>query len=450
MDSKKVQNHGHKPPMGIMYVGTFLRSQTSADVHLLDAQLKNLSIQQVIDRVQELNPIAVGITAWTDFWFDICQLIDGIKKALPDIHICLGGPHVSIYPRESLQKDGVDSIINGDGERPFAHLIKTLMGDTEGGFSGLYLKSQVGDPGQEFQPFVDEELNDIDIPDRTMLPYQEYDSVLANGSVTTMVTSRGCPFACTFCKVLSQKTGFRSAENVVKEMKIIADLGIKEVEIYDDTFGTDRQRVLDICRLLKESKVDLKFTIRDRVAHIDDEVLGKMKEVGLQRIYLGIETASDITLKTIKKGMTVEMGRKAVNLIKKHEIELLTYFMIGLPGENMEDAERTLELAIELKPSYANFSVTIPYPGTAMYDTALNSGIITEDIWKNFVENPTANWQLPVYTEKMSRKQLLSLHKKILHKFYFRKDFLFHQLKRLKNWNQFKKTAKTAYTLWAN
>jgi len=448
MDSKKVRAAGHKPPLGIMYLGAYLRAHTSATVELLDAQLGNLGVPEVVARTTELRPDLVGITTWTDFWYDICRLTDGIKNELPSAHISLGGPHLGIYPRESLTRDSVDSIVIGDGEVPLAHLVRQLEGHEAQAPPGLYLAGQE-ESIDEFKPYVEPDVDSLPFPDRTMLRYREYDSLLANGPMTTMVTSRGCPFRCTFCKLHFQKTLLRSPENVVAEMAEIAGLGIKEIEFYDDTFGMDRDRVLEICQRLKSSGLKFDLTTRDRVSNVDDQVLRELKSVGLKRIFLGVESASNETLRRVKKGTTVEQAREAIQLAKKHGIETMAYFMIGLPGEELADFERTLDFALEAEPDYVNFSVTIPYPGTEMYQEALEKGTIKDDLWLDFVRNPTPDMRMPVYEERYSRSELLSLHKRFLRRFYFRPQYVFSRMSRIRSARQLLKSAKAALSLWS-
>lgn len=448
MDAKKVRSSGHKPPMGIMYLASCLRTHTSAEVVLLDAQILGMSVEEVVKRVESLRPNLVGITTWTDFWYDICRLADGIKAALPSTHICLGGPHLGIYPRESLSRDSVDSIVVGDGEAPLAHLVRSLSGNKNSrAFPGLYFSEQ-RDSIERFDPYIEKNLDELPLPNREMLPYRKYDSLLTRGVMTTMVTSRGCPFRCIFCKLNFQKTVLRSAESVVEEMQEIDRLKIEEIEIYDDTFGTDRRRVFEICRLMRKKGLRFRMTIRDRVSNIDDEVLAALKEVGLLRVYLGVESASDKTLRRVRKGTTVEMARNAVKYAKKHDIGVLTYFMLGLPGENEEDFERTLKLAIDLDPDYANFSVTIPYPGTELYRDALAKGIIEYDIWKEFVEHPTPDMEMPVYEERYSRAELLQFHRQVIHRFYFRRKYLLNRLRKVRSFSQLFKSGKAALSLW--
>ena len=446
MDAKKVRNQGHKPPLGILSIGSYLKKHLQANIILLDAQVRNMTVAEVIGYAERVKPDVVGISTWTDFWYDICTLSDGIKSVLPETHICLGGPHLSIYPKESLTRDCVDSIVVGDGETPFHHLIQQLKGKELTDITGLYFRKNI-DTYEAFEPFVLKEPDRLPLSNRRLLPYQEYASVLGNGMVTTMVTSRGCPHKCIYCKLDAQKTMFRSPESVVSEMEHIKSLGINEIEIYDDTFGSKRSRVLEICRLMKQKGLKFRITIRDRVSNIDEAVISALKDVGLVRVYLGVESVSNDTLKTIKKQITVEQSQAAIEIIKAHGIEVLAYFMIGLPGETTMDFFNTLDWAKKMAPDYANFSVVIPYPGTELYERALKKKILKKDIWKDFVLHPTAEMVLPIYTERYSRNELLRMQKEIIHDFYFRSKYIAQQLVKLRSFDQVRRKAGMALSL---
>lgn len=428
MDSKKVKAGGHKPPLGILYLAAYLNEQVpNCEVVLLDAQAAEFDVAQTLEAILAQRPDVLGVTTWTDLWYPITQLIDAVKARLPETHICLGGPHLGIYPKESLRREAVDSIVIGDGEMPFAHLIRSLQDGTREPCPGLYLAGDI-DQIEYYAPYVETDLDLLPHPERRLLDVTAYGSALSNDLMTTMVTSRGCPFQCIFCKLRFQKTMLRSAENIVEEMTRISALGIREIEIYDDTFGVDRNRILKMCELMEERNLHFRITIRDRVSNIDDEVVNALKRVGLARMYLGVESASDETLKKLKKGITAGQARNAVAIAKKAGIEVLTYFMFGLPGESTEHFEKNYRFAIELDPDYVNFSITIPYPGTELYNMARQKGLIDRDIWREFVEQPVPDMQMPVYEETTSREELLRLHQQYLKRFYFRPRFVLNKL----------------------
>jgi len=446
-----IEEHmGHKPPLGLMYIAAYLKRNSVHEVFLLDSQVEDLSVPQILAQVDRINPDVVGITAWTDYWYDITRLIEGIKRRNRGTHVSLGGPHASVFPKLSLDHPGVDSIILGDGEAPFLALVDALSGGSSPrGIPGLFLKGDEAN-AENSSFYWHENLDELPFPARTALPLQNYTSVLGKERLaTTMVTSRGCPFQCIFCKLHYQRTRLRSADNVVEEFQEIRGLGIREIELYDDTFSVSRQRVIDICQELERRKLGVNWMCRDRVDNVDEETLSWMKRAGCSRIHLGVESGSDRTLKTVKKGITTSQIRAAVGAAKRAGLEVLTYFMLGLPGETREDIGETIAFAIELDPDYATFSVTIPYPGTELYNRGLAEGVIPRDYWREYVEQPVPDFCLPhLYEEHLTKEELLRVRNRAIKQFYFRPRYIRKNLSRVTSLRALLRRARMALSLF--
>ncbi|MGD8561704.1 MAG: radical SAM protein [Desulfarculaceae bacterium] len=429
---------GFKPPIGLLYIATYLKQNTRHRVEIIDGQAERLNLEQCLERVAASGPQVVGISAWTDWWYPSYTLAKMIKDRLPQSHMCLGGPHVSIYPQETLAMPGVDSIIVGDAEVPFAALCDMLaQGRLSGHIPGLHLR-QFGCKTGDDLFHIQKDLDALPIPDRTLLPLKNYSSVLGRNSfVTTMITSRGCPHHCIFCKLNYQKTLSHSASRVIAEFEQIHNLGISEVEVYDDTFTWSKTRVREICQGLIDKGIKLNWAIRDRVTSADPELLDLLKQAGCNRIHYGIESGVDRVIRLMKKNITVEHARRAVAWAKERDFTVLSYFMIGNKGEKVEDVKQTIALALELDTDYCEFSVTVPYPGTQMYTEALEQGIIRQDYWLKFALNPTANFKpLQLYDKDMSLEQMLALRNQAIRRFYFRPRYIMRELMRLRHWHE--------------
>lgn len=433
---------GFKPPINLLYIATAIKEMTGHSVEILDCQLDDTHQGNILDRITEPYDV-IGISAWTDYWYQAMTMAKKLKSRYPCTHIVLGGPHVNIFPQEVLKLDFVDSIVMGDGEILMVRLLERLS-DNAGDdvrVPGVYLRRvKYG----EFSPYICEDLDKLPIPDRTLLPVRKYTSVLSREDyITTMITSRGCPYSCVFCKLKFQRPVSRSAENVIREFEVIHKLGFREVEIYDDTFNWNHKRTIDICKGLVEKKNDIIWAIRDRVDRVEEDVLCYLKKSGCYRIHLGIETGSDEVMQNIKKRISVEQARKAVKLARKHNFVILAYFMYGLPGETLDDAKKTLKLALELRPDYVEFSITIPYPGTELYETALRSGIIPQDYWLEFTRNPAPLYSIPCVIENLiSRKQLMRIRDLSIKKFYLNPRYIMRELFKIRNPGELRRKAK--------
>src|SRR5262249_50100381 len=214
----------------------------------------------------------------------------------------------------------------GDGEIPFLYLCNMVAnGETGNAMPGLHLKAFGVKPGPDTF-YIHGTLDDLPHPDRTLLPITNYGSGPSHERfVTTMITLGGCPHRCTFCKLNFQKNIARSAASVIDEFKKIHALGIREVEVYDDTFTWSRKRLIDICKGLIDADLKIEWAIRDRVSarSIDEETLNLMYRAGCRRIHYGVESGVQRVIDRMKKRITLDQARRAVRLAKQAKMTVL-------------------------------------------------------------------------------------------------------------------------------
>lgn len=424
------------PPLGLMYLAAYLEKNTNHQVKILDCQIENFNLNQLKEKIKQEKPDVVGITVMTFTLVDVINAAKLIKKINPEIKIILGGPHVHIYPEETMKIKEIDYCILGEGEKPLKDLLENLNE-----VKNLYkIKGVVFRDNNKIinngprEPIQD--LDSLPFPARHLTPYKKFSSVLAKRfPVTTMFTSRGCPYKCLFCDRPHLGKLFRahSAKNVVDEMEECQKMGIKEIFIYDDTFGVDRQRVLDICSEIKKRNLDISWDIRTRVNTVDEEVLKALKQAGCQRIHYGVEAGTKKILNVLRKGITLDQVKKAFSWTRKVGIESLAYFMIGSPTENKEDIMQTIKLAKEINPDYVNFTIATPYPATDLYHLGLQEKVLPYDYWKKFAENPNPNFKPLLWEKELSKEELSSLLKKAYRSFYLRPSYVFKKILKLKS-----------------
>tara|TARA_R110002110_G_scaffold376568_2_gene586616 strand:- start:125346 stop:126866 length:1521 start_codon:yes stop_codon:yes gene_type:complete len=442
---------GYKPPLGILYIATNIAENSPHEVKVIDSIAEELSFEEIVAKTVEFAPDVVGISAWTDFWYPAYRTGELIKQALPDTHLCFGGPHLGIYPKETLDVPFVDSVVCGDGETPFLYLCNMVShGVVDNSMDGLHFKEHGVKPVLNVF-YVEGDLDALPIPDRTFMPIENYSSVLGKQKyVTTMITSRGCPHRCTFCKLNFQKNLARSADSIVEEFHKIHALGIREVEIYDDTFTWSRKRLREICEGLIEADLGVEWAIRDRVssASVDDDLLDLMHRAGCRRIHFGIESGVQHVVDRMKKKITLDQARDAVRLAKQAKMTVLTYFMFGNLDETKADMYQTIEFAKELDADYAQFSITIPYAGTEMYTEGLSSGIIKSDFWGAYATNPTPNFLPPEIIETYATlDELKKIRNDAVQKFYFRPRYIAREMLKLGSFHEFVRKAKMGLQL---
>lgn len=447
-----MENDDSMPPLGLLYLAGYLEKYTNYQIETLDCQIEGIEHGELKELIEKKNPDIVGVTTMTFTLPDVVKTIKIIKQAKPNAKIVLGGPHVHIYPEETIQIKEVDYCVLGEGEKPFKELLENIE-DTENLYKvkGIVFKDKKKIINTGSPPPI-QNLDILPFPARYLVPYKKYKSVLAKKfPVTTMITSRGCPFKCLFCDRPHMGNIFRarSAKNVVDEMEECKKMGIKEIFIYDDTFSVDRQRVLDICSEIIKRKLDIAWDVRTRVNTVDEKMLKSMKKAGCQRIHYGVEAGTEKTLKVLRKGITLDQVRKAFGWTKKAKIQTLAYFIIGSPGETKEDIMQTIKLAKKLKPDYATFSILTPYPATDLYKMGLEQGILPYDYWKEFAKNPKSDFRpyLHFWKENLSTEDLFKLLKKAYKSFYLSPNYVIKKILQLKSIKELLVKAKAAFDI---
>jgi len=438
------------PPLGLMYIAAYINRETSHEVEILDCPVENISHEQLREEIKKRNPDAVGITAMTFTLIDVMETAKVVKEVNPLIKIILGGPHVIIFPEETIQNQNIDFLVLGEGERAIKPLLANIEDfDELKKVKGLVFKEN-GITINTGRADLIENLDDLPFPARCLTPYQKYFSIVSSRKpVTTMFTSRGCPYNCLFCDRPSLGKMFRarSAKSVVDEMEECEKMGIKEIFIYDDTFGVNRQRVLDICNGVINRGLNIAWDIRTRVNTVDREVLESLKRAGCQRIHYGVEAGTQRVLNVLRKGITLKQVEDAFRITREVGIETAAYFMLGSPTETKEEMFQTIKLMKKINPDYSQITITTPFPATDLYVMARMEGIMVSDVWRDFAKNPRPGFVPPVWDKELSHFELLSLLKSAYRSFYFRPGYILKKISRLKSPGELFRKARGAFKL---
>ncbi len=445
------EERGYNPPLGILYVAAYARENTPHEIKVIDAVVEELDYTALKARITLEKPDVVGITATTFTLVDACETARLVKEIDKEIQVVMGGPHPYIYPEETINLPGVDFLVLGEGEKAFSALINNLHNPAAlRKIRGLVFRHN-GEVVNTGNPPLIEDLGSLPFPARDLTPYRKYYSLIAKTQpVTTMITSRGCPYRCLFCDRphLGKRFRPRPAVNVVDEMEQCASLGIHEILIYDDTFTVKKERVFDICREIKERGLKVGWDVRARVDTITPEMLKAMKGAGCERIHYGVEAGSPEVIKTLRKGITVEQVRRAFRDTKEAGISILAYFMIGSPGETRMQMEESLRLAEELSPDYLHLAITTPFPETDLYRMGFERGVLKEDYWREFAKAPEAGFTPRVWDEHLSREELVELLHKGYKDFYLRPGYIWNGIKGVKSFSELKSKAKAGIKLF--
>lgn len=430
------EERGYNPPLGLLYLAGYLEQFTDHQVEVLDAQVEELSYDALQAEIRRRRPDLVGLTAMTFTLLDVIKTARLVKAVNPATPVVLGGPHVHLYPEETLAIPEVDYLVLGEGEAAFAELLERI-GDPAAlaQVQGIAFRANGRTTITDIRPLEDD-LDRLPFPARHLTPYQKYSSVIARRApITTMFTSRGCPYQCIFCDRphLGKKFRARSAKNVVDEMEECIAMGIREFLVYDDTFTIQRQRVLDVCDEIIRRKLDIGWDIRARVNTVDAEMLRRLRQARCERIHYGVEAGTDRVLKILQKGITLEQARQAFQETKRAGISTLAYFMLGAPTETREDILQTISFARELDPDFVHITIVTPFPGTKLYSMGLQQGRFTHDFWSEFAANPTADFQPQYWEEHLTREELQELVTYAYKSFYGRPGYILRRLAQVRS-----------------
>lgn len=449
-DEKEI---GYVPPIGLLYVASMAEYISDCKVEVLDAVVEKTSYQKLEQIIKEARPDVVGIYALTFTLLDVIQTAKIVKKINNNIHISLGGPHVAIFPEETINIPEVDSIVLNEGEYVFAELLTVLKekGDLSS-VSGLMFKKN-GIPVFTGTRDYIENLDLLRQPARHLLPIKKYWSILSEtGPITSVISSRGCPYKCNFCDRpnLGKKFRFRSAENIAEELETCKSMGIKFFIFYDDTFTVSKERVYEICSKIIKRKLNIKWDIRARVDSVDENILRSLKEAGCVGIHFGVESGNEVILKNLNKGITLDEAERAFRLAKKYGLKTLGYFMLGNPGETKKQMFETIKFARMINPDYIHISLFTPFPGTPIYDLGLERGILKRDYWKDFASNPTREFVPSLWEESLNRGELIKMLREAYRDFYTRPAYLFASLSNINSVTDFARKVKIGLRLFTD
>ncbi len=418
-------------PIGVLYIATYTQAKTEHNVRVFDYEHGYEKYDDIVPLLEEFKPDIVGITGYTFVFYDTLQVCKTVKKVLPNTPIIMGGPHVEAYPEDTFVHPEVDILVKGEGEETFIDLLNHYEnGKVLEDIQGIYFrnaKSAVQYTGE--RPKI-KNLDEVPFPNRDLLEanpyYTVFNPIMKEASV---ISSRGCPYKCNFCNTFEKRYRYRSASNVVAEMKMLQDAGYDYIHFYEDTFNLFEKKVRDFCLEYLKQGLTIEWAFRGRVDVMSEELADLLKRTNCRRAYYGVESGSDEILKTIGKKINIAQVERAFELTKNAGIEILGYFMIGFPDETPAMIEHTIRTAIKLDPTYMQVLITTPLPGTVLYKNAVDEGAIPGDYFKEYVRSPTPVFKMYSWNRFLDEEQLVTYSKKFYRKFYFRPSYLLRSLR---------------------
>ncbi|MBU2575129.1 MAG: B12-binding domain-containing radical SAM protein [Elusimicrobia bacterium] len=340
--------------------------------------------------MKKLRPDIVGFSGTSASILPCLKMAEDAKKIYAPI-VVIGGIHPTILPEETVRSKNVDYIIAGDGEKSFPAFLKALAEKKEPlGIPGV---GAWRDGGFVFTPPepVDRDIDSFPFPDRdSLVNLDKHKNFLQ-----AIMTSRGCPYNCTFCSGRNITGGlvrYRSPENVVAEIKFLKDrYKTNHIMFYDDMLLVNKKRIHEICELIIGQKLNITWGAFTRADSVDKETLAVLKASGCRSLSAGVESGSDSTLEKINKGYTREQAINGVRLIKEAGIIPYINMIIGFPHETERDIRDSISLIRELNVS-TNINTFTPYPKSDLYDECIRSGLIKGNMdWASFSQHSPHN-----------------------------------------------------------
>lgn len=393
--------------LGLGIISAILK-QNNHKVELIDTTFK-ISKKEIIRKIKEFNPDIVGVTAATNDLYNainICNLIKKIKK----IPIVCGGYHATIAPEDIMRQECFNIAAIGEAEYSFLKLIESIeKGKINYKLKNLWFKKQgkiIKNPIGK----LNQDLDKLPFADREIFDYQKY--INFNRGLATFISSKGCPFMCTYCinKVLIEKyknkgnyLRFRSIDNLFEEIKkVIKRYSVKEIEFYDDTFTLNKPRLKEFCeRYSKEIK--LPFYINARVNAVTKEDFQILKKAGCIRVSIGIESGdSEIRNPILKRNQTEEQIINTFKWAKEALLKTYSFNMIGIPYETGGSIKKTIELNRKINPDYVGVSIFNAFKGTELYNLCLEKNWLNNNYSESYFQS--TNVKHPNFTVKQLKK----------------------------------------------
>jgi len=375
------------PPLGLASMAAYLE-QRGMTVEIIDCYAHPDSDRLIASRLQAEQPAFIGFSCTTSSFLDGIRIAEMARQVLPGIQTVFGGAHVSAL-KEKLFADypAMDYAVIGEGEETLYNLMRN-GGEAPGEVKGIIYRDGKDGPAR-FTGYPEKalELDSLPFPayeklagypKSYMLPIFNYPRV-PNASC---ISSRGCPYACSYCdrSVFRRSFRFNSAEYLYAHLKHLREkFGVRHINFYDDQFTFNKKRVEDLTELILEKPLGMTFNCAVRAEHIDEALVKRMKQAGCWMMSLGIESGDEQLLAQHRQNVDLDHLAQKIRMIKDAGIRTKGLLMMGLPGETEESIRRSMDYVFSLPIDDFNLAKFTPFPGSPIYETIHELGEFEED-----------------------------------------------------------------------
>ncbi|MBA7573505.1 Anaerobic magnesium-protoporphyrin IX monomethyl ester cyclase [subsurface metagenome] len=430
---------GIEPPLWCGLIAAFIRER-GYSVKIIDAEAKNWSPEYTAEKIAEYNPLLAGIivlgsnpsASSTPKMTFTHEILNVLKRKAPYIKTIMGGLHPSALPERTLKEEDVDFICQGEGFYTILQLLKVLKSGNDKGeyeIEGLWYMKDNKVISNGWGKLV-QNLDELPFVAWDLLPMEKYrahnwhcfDHIDRRKPYAVIYTSLGCPFNCTYCNIRSMYNGqpgirFRSPKRAVEEIDfLVQNYKVKNIKILDEMFVLRENHVMEFCDLIIQRGYKLNIWVYSRVDTINRNISNKMKQAGINWICFGFESASKKVRKGVSKRFRQDKIKKVVEMTKASGIYIIGNFIFGLPDDDLETMQETLNMAKEFNFEYVNFYTTMAYPGSQLYEDALQKGVKLPDTWHGYSQYSEDT--LPLPTKHLSSAEVLRFRDNAFKEYY--------------------------------
>ena len=440
-----------EPPIRAGLLATFARRRGHSAA-ILDANAENLGPEEVAGRVADMSPLLTTVVVYGHNPSASTQVMPAaggicreIRRRTPAAKILLVGGHVAALPERTLREEAADFVCDGEGPYTIVSLLEVLSSHGEKGMEtvdGLWYRDGSELLHTSSAPLVKDLDGEMPGVAWDLLPMGKYRAhnwhcfgESARSPYAAIYTSLGCPFRCSFCCI---QAPFRSGSpsgapayrmwkpgTVIREIDtLVSDYGVRHIKIADELFILNVSHVEGLCDLLIERGYDLNIWAYARIDTVRPELLAKMRRAGIRWLAVGIESAVDRVLEDSRKGHSGVEARAVIAAIRAAGIHVIGNFIFGLPEDDLGTMRETLDLALDLKCEFANFSCAMAYPGSELHDAAIREGLPLPASWSGYSQY--AEDALPLPTKYVSGATVLTFRDQAFQRYFRNPGYLDH------------------------
>lgn len=410
------------PPLELLYIASVAKQWGQDEVVVIDAIAERINKETLHAKLEKFRPdMVITILGFEIFEQDI-RTLRWLRQSLPAAKFAAFGHYATVFPTEILDLAGLDFIFRGEPEETF-HAVTTALktGGALDAIPGLTYRSEsrapVSNPDRPRSKHIDE----LPHPDYSLVNIAHYSEFLLPKPFALVQSARGCPYTCNFCvRSYGQQLGLRSPDNIIEELTQLREkFQIRSFRFIDDTFTAIPSRTIQVCERIKNQLPGVVWSCLARVDTLDEARVQALRTAGCRRVYMGIESGSERILKLYGKDYGVEQIPKMVDLLRRNQIEVGAFFMVGHPEETAEDFEHTSKLVRTLDIDYATVGQTVPYPGTSLFNQYRNDVDFSLFPYRN-------EWR-----SSNRRQELMRWEKRFYREMYFKLPYIARHAARL-------------------